>query len=57
MGFGELELCLPSRKDGRRGTRCLPSPKDGRGAGGEGKDLKQDSDAPVTSNYGNGTGQ
>jgi hypothetical protein len=26
MGFGELEL-------------CLPSPKDGRGAGGEGKDL------------------
>jgi hypothetical protein len=33
MGEGELEL-------------CLPSPKDGRGAGGEGKDLKQDWDAP-----------
>jgi hypothetical protein len=33
MGEGELEL-------------CLPSPMFGRGAGGEGKDLKQDSDAP-----------
>ncbi|WP_251957817.1 hypothetical protein [Nostoc commune] len=28
MGEGELEL-------------CLPSPKDGRGAGGEGKDLSK----------------
>jgi hypothetical protein len=33
MGEGELEL-------------CLPSPMFGRGAGGEAKDLKQDSDAP-----------
>jgi hypothetical protein len=38
MGEGELEL-------------CLPSPKDGRGAGGEGKDLKQDSDAPNLNNF------
>jgi hypothetical protein len=34
MGEGELEL-------------CLPSPIFGRGAGGEGKDLKQDSDAQL----------
>jgi hypothetical protein len=33
MGEGELEL-------------CLPSPKDGRGAGGEGKDLSLHWDAP-----------
>jgi hypothetical protein len=33
MGFGELEL-------------CLPSPIFGRGAGGEGKDLILHSDAP-----------
>jgi hypothetical protein len=32
MGEGELEL-------------CLPSPKDGRGAGGEGKDLSTHWDA------------
>jgi hypothetical protein len=34
MGEGELEL-------------CLPSPKDGRGAGGEGKDLSLHWDAPT----------
>ena len=34
MGFGELEL-------------CLPSPMFGRGAGGEGKDLSLHWDAPV----------
>jgi hypothetical protein len=34
MGEGELEL-------------CLPSPKDGRGAGGEGKDLSLHWDAPL----------
>ena len=33
LGFGELKL-------------CLPSPKIGRGAGGEGKDLSQNWDAP-----------
>jgi hypothetical protein len=33
MGEGELELCLPSHKDGR-------------GAGGEGKDLSLHWDAP-----------
>jgi hypothetical protein len=33
LGFGELEL-------------CLPSPMHGRGAGGEGKDLILHSDAP-----------
>ena len=34
MGEGELELCLP------------PLPSYGRGAGGEGKDLSQNWDAP-----------
>jgi hypothetical protein len=34
MGEGELEL-------------SLPSPKDGRGAGGEGKDLSLHWDAPL----------
>ncbi|MEH1767817.1 MAG: hypothetical protein V7K76_26675 [Nostoc sp.] len=35
MGEGELEL-------------CLPSPKDGRGAGGEGKDLSSHWDAQIS---------
>ena len=35
LGEGEIEL-------------CLPSPKDGRGAGGEGKDLSSHWDAPVS---------
>jgi hypothetical protein len=38
MGEGELEGEL---------ELCLPSPKDGRGAGGEGKDLSLHWDSPA----------
>jgi hypothetical protein len=38
MGFGKLEL-------------CLPSPILGRGAGGEGKDLILHSDAPMNNGF------